>query len=293
MTEPTAVSLAVLNEVHRQRQAMNALEAQRAVMRLFLQLVDPKNIAKSSTPWLTQSISIILRYRSAAILLATAYATAVRRIQVPGAPDFKIPTPPPPRPSQLIRSLTYTGPGKLAVDLAKTPKPVEPLPSEPHELFVEYDRDLKDYEKRVKELPAKAAVMSSAAAYRHVTDGGRDLIDQAVQHDPTAVGYIRICKDHPCAFCLMLASRGPVYKKDSFKESDVRFTGPGKHKVHDACSCMVQPIYGSVSTKNWTDQARQAEQLWIDHAAKFSGRDAINAFARAAREQNIADLTRW
>lgn len=293
MTAPATISVAALNEQHRLQQAANAAAVQRLVMQLFVQLVDPKNIVGTSQAWLTQAIAAVLRGRSSAILLATAYATTVRRLQVPDAPTFDIPRPPDVPMEKLIRSLTYTGPGKLAVDLAKTPKPLEPSPSAPHVDWEQYDRDLTDYEKLVKELPVKAAVMSSAAAFQHVADGARDLIDSAVTNDRLATGYIRICKDHPCAFCLMLASRGPVYKDDSFKQSDPRFTGPGDHKVHNGCSCMLQPIYGSKASKNWTDQARNAEQLWINGAARYSGKDAINAFARAAREAGVADLNRW
>lgn len=40
-------------------------------------------------------------------------------------------------------------------------------------------------------------------------------------------------------------------------------------------------------------QARQAEKLWIEKASGYSGKAAINAFARAAREAGLADLTRW
>lgn len=302
MSSPV-VDLASLNAGHRAQQAANAAAVQKLVMQLFVKMIDPKNIAGTAQPWLAQAIVAILRGRSSAILLATAYATAVRRVQVPDAPAFRIPRPEDPPVEKLIRSLTYTGPGKLAVDLAKTPQPLEP----DHELTRpgEWDRFLREqdqYDRTLKELPAKAAVMSGAAAFQHVADGGRDLIDNVVRHDPVATGYIRVTKDQPCAFCLMLASRGPVYSDDSFDKSDPRFTGPGEHKVHNGCGCMLQPIYGSKSTKNWTDQARQAEDLWIKGdgdpedkrpPTSYSGREAINAFARAARRQGLADLNRW
>lgn len=298
MTAP--VSLRTLDEGHRARQAANAAAVQKLVMRLFVKMVDPANISQTSQSWLRQVILEILKGRQTSITLATAYATATRRLQVPKAPVFDIPRVDDVPLEKLVRSLTYTGPGKLAVDLAKTPKPIEPSMSAPHFEWVQFDRDVADWEKRLKELPVKAAVASSAAAARHVADGGRDLLDAVVQSDALATGYMRIVKDMPCAFCLMLASRGPVYKKDSFDRSDPRFTGPGEHKVHDGCGCMLRPLYGSKSTKHWTDQARQAEELWIDgrdeHGrtpASYSGKDAINAFARIARAKGLADLNRW
>lgn len=294
--------IATLNRGHRERQAQNAVEVQRMVAKLFAQMIDPTNIAGTAQQWMIESIAAILKGRRTSYLLASAYATAIRRLQVPDAPRFEIPRPPDPPIEKLVRSLAYTGPGKLAVDLAKIPQPIEPPESAPQFEHNQYDRDLRDYEKRLKEAPAKAAVMSSAAAFRHVIDGGRDTIDTVVTQDPVAVGYIRITKDEPCAFCLMLASRGPVYKKDSFDRSDPRFTGPGEHKVHDACGCGLQPLYGGTSTRHWTDQARQAEKLWLEGdgdpndkrpPTSYSGKDAINAFARAARRQGLADLNRW
>lgn len=299
MTAPI-LDVAVLNRTHRDRQAANAVAVQRLVNQLFLQMIDPTNIAGTAQQWLVQAMQAILRGRQSSYLLASAYATAIRRIQVPDAPAFTIPKPPDPPAAQLLRSLTYTGPGKLAVDLAKIPEPIEPPDSAPHFEHVEYDKALAEHDRRVKEAPKKAAVMSSAAAFRHVTNGGRDTIDYVVTNDPVAVGYLRVTKEQPCAFCLMLASRGPVYKKDSFEKSDPRFTGPGEHKVHDACGCGLQPLYGGTSPKHWTDQAREAEQLWINgkdekgrSPASYSGNDAINAFARIARKAGMADLNRW
>lgn len=291
MTAP--VDLRVLDEGHRARQAANALEVQRLVARLFVKMIDPVNITGTAQGWLREAIIAILNGRKSAITLATAYALAVRRLQVPDAPAFNIPRPPDPPMRKLVESLTFTGPGKLAVDLAKVPQPTEPSPGAPEIDFDRFEREMEQYERTLKEAPVKASVASSAAAYRHVTDGGRDLIDNVVTQDPVAVGYVRITKASPCAFCLMLASRGPVYNDDSFDQSDPRFHGPGAHKVHDACGCSLRPVFGSKSSKNWTDQARQAEKLWIDKAAGFSGRDAINAFARAAREAGVADLNRW
>lgn len=298
MTAP--VSLRAIDEGHRAQQGANALAVQRLVAQLFARMVDPHNIAGTSGPWLQQAMIAILRGRQSAILLASAYATAVRRLQAPDAPPFTIPTLPELPREKLLRSLTFTGPGKLAVDLAKTPVPIEPPKGAPNFEIDTYERELAQYEQTLKELPAKAGITASAAAYRHVTDGGRDLIDAVITQDPVATGYMRITKGQPCAFCLMLASRGPVYKGDSFKESDPRFTGPGNHKVHDGCGCMLRPIYGSKSTKNWTDEARRAEQLWIAgddgkgrSPSSYSGKDAINAFARASRAAGVADLTRW
>lgn len=292
MTAP--LDIAVLDETHRARQAQNALITQRLVAQLFAAMVDPRNIAGTSPRWLQQAIVAILRGRQSSWLLASAYATAIRRLQVPDADPFTIPSPEPPSREKLIRSLMYTGPGKLAVDLAKTPQPgPEPDRGDPEADFQLWERQVEQYEKAIAEAPVKAAMAASAAAYRHVTDGGRDLTHLVIDQDPVAVGYIRITRPQPCGFCFMLASRGPVYREDSFAASDPRFEGPGEAKAHDSCGCSLRPVYGGKSTKHWTETARKAEALWIEHGAPLSGARAREAFSKAAREAGLADLNRW
>lgn len=294
MTAPL-LDLATLDETHRARQAQNAVLTQRLVAQLFMAMVDPKNITGTAPRWLNQSIIAILRGRQSSWLLASAYATAVRRLQVPGAPDFEMPSPEPVSREKLIRSLMYTGPGKLAVAQAKTPEPIEPdrglaIPED----FERYERQLEQFEQTMQELPVKAAMSASAAAYRHVADGGRDLIHRVIDQDPVAVGYMRITRPAPCGFCLAMASRGPVYREDSFDKSDPRFEGPGEAKVHDSCGCSLRPIYGGRSVKHWTELGRKAEKLWDDKIrGRYSGSAALNAFAREARELGLGDLNRW
>lgn len=289
MTTP----LDTLDETHRARQAQNAVAVQKLVAQLFARMVDPKNITGTSQQWLSQSIVAIMRGRQSAWLLASAYATAVRRLQVPDAEPFTLPPPEPVSREKLIRSLMYTGPGKLAVDLAKTPEPLEPDQGDSRVEWQRYERELEQYNQRIKEAPIKAAMAASAAAYRHVSDGGRDATLTVVQNDPLAVGYIRITRPQPCGFCFMLASRGPVYSEDSFSASDPRFEGDGEAKAHDSCGCAMRPVYGGKSTKHWTETARKAEALWLTHGAPYSGARARNEFAKAAREAGLADLNRW
>lgn len=272
-----------LDEGHRLRQAQNADQTRLLVQQLFLRLINPQNITGTAPAFLNQAVVAILRGRQSAWMLASAYATALRRLEMPDAPAFTLPAPEPVPREKLIRSLMFTGPGKLAVDLVKTPRPTAPDPDSlpTRDERETYERELEIFQQRVAELPAVAAVTASAAAYRHVTDGGRDLTHAVVANDPVAVGYIRVTRPDPCFFCAMLASRGPTYAKESFDKSDPRFEGEGEHKVHDSCGCTLKPIYGSKSTKNWTDQAREWEQLWIASGAKYSGARARLEFRRA------------
>jgi hypothetical protein len=84
-----------------------------------------------------------------------------------------------------------------------------------------------------------------------------------------------------CAFCIMLASRGAVYKsKDTAKRS---WEG---EKYHDKCDCIAIPVYTS---KDWPgkDQADLMYQFWLTSTRGHYQQDAINAFRRAlyARQQ--------
>jgi hypothetical protein len=86
----------------------------------------------------------------------------------------------------------------------------------------------------------------TAAAMRHAQAGARQTVIDNTERDKVALGWVRVTKAAPCAFCAMLASRGITYrsfKQDSFSMSDPRFTGSGDAKVHDSCGCSIKPVY--------------------------------------------------
>lgn len=128
-----------------------------------------------------------------------------------------------------------------------------------------------------------AVVQASGAASRHVLNGARDTTLELVKADDVAVGYIRVTASNPCAFCAMLASRGPVYRESSFAASDPRFVGPGTIKVHDNCACMPKAVFSR--TAEWPGHAAQWRQMWRDNIeGQYSGRDALNAWRRLYEE---------
>lgn len=79
-----------------------------------------------------------------------------------------------------------------------------------------------------------------------------------------------------CAFCVMLASRGAVYKSKATAErtEDNPFV-----KYHDNCDCVAVPVYTS---KAWPgkDEAETLYKLWLSATDGFKQRDAINALRR-------------
>lgn len=160
---------------------------------------------------------------------------------------------------------------------------------------------------RLEEARDNSFVQSSGAASRSVFTGGRRSLMRLAEDDMQFVGYIRVTDGNPCAFCAMLASRGPVYpskgaagmrSNESLGEHRKRvrrmFEGAGAFKVHDHCACTIEPVY-STDTE-WPGRAREFRQLWDDHIkGKYSGAEArrewrrlYERLQREARRQEIA-----
>lgn len=95
----------------------------------------------------------------------------------------------------------------------------------------------------------QAAVKTAGlSASKTVQGGGRRYIEASMKKNSGgAVGYIRVVDADPCAFCAMLASRvepNDLYHSVyAFAETDARYTGSGKFKVHDGCCCTMEPVY--------------------------------------------------
>jgi hypothetical protein len=66
-----------------------------------------------------------------------------------------------------------------------------------------------------------------------VLTGGRMTLLGAMQRDARALGFQRVTSSDPCAFCRMLASRGPVYKSERSADFE----------THGACGCGVEMVF--------------------------------------------------
>lgn len=87
------------------------------------------------------------------------------------------------------------------------------------------------------------------SATRAVMDADREATFAMQDLDELAYGFQRVVggSKKPCAFCVMLASRGPVYNS---RESAERVVNPsGKRavgdKYHDNCQCRAVPAFSS------------------------------------------------
>lgn len=108
--------------------------------------------------------------------------------------------------------------------------------------------DLPPAQKKIMIIEAKQVTTQkvAAAVVRHAQAGGRQTIFENSARDDKALGWIRVTRENPCAFCAMLASRGISYRaftEGAFDESNLRFTGDGDAKVHDECGCSLKSVY--------------------------------------------------
>lgn len=114
-----------------------------------------------------------------------------------------------------------------------------------------------------------AQVGSARAASRLVLGGGRDTIIRTVAADTRALGWARATSGKPCAFCAMLASRGPAYGSER----------TATFRPHDGCHCTPEPVYRRDA--DWPAGSRRHRQVWDEATGGLSGDDAVNAFRRA------------
>lgn len=122
----------------------------------------------------------------------------------------------------------------------------------------------EDFEVTPTQARSLVETQVRGAGVRLAALGGREQVRAST--DGKRVGYARVTGPDPCAFCVMLASRRAVFEDDSFDESDVRFEGWGKVKVHDSCRCALV-VVTRMSASQLT-QMNYHEQLWKDLSAK-------------------------
>lgn len=114
-------------------------------------------------------------------------------------------------------------------------------------------------------------VVQTGVLTRFVQDAARETVDRGVADDLAALGWMRITDGDACAFCALLASRGPSYKS----RETALFADTGQ-RYHDHCGCTVEPVY-SRTTELPASTVRYRE-LWKSVSAEFSGDDVRRAF---------------
>lgn len=108
----------------------------------------------------------------------------------------------------------------------------------------------------------------SGTAASQALDGDRETFMATFRERPQLVGYRRVARPGACAFCLMLASRGAVYDKNS---ADFQ-----AHKPN--CRCFASPLYAH---EDDPEDVLALREQWDAATAGLSGKAALKAFRRA------------
>lgn len=260
-----------LTEAHRLAQAELSASTMRDAIALWPLLVE--NPQRNQATWLAAVLMLIRRNRSQSARYAVDYLRAFRTLELgpeQALSDRFEPLPAPEVPDLVqkwVDSAISTGPAALAERAKKLS--LERVPANSLAM-----RNIRDTHARTLQM--------------HVVNGGRDTIDDTIRRDKRVLGYMRVTDGDPCHWCAMLLSRGPVFGKDSFDESDERFFGPGSAKVHAGCGCSLRPIYrlDDPGTGDW----RRWEALWKQTGAKKSGAAAVKEFRHAVEQRGAYAL---
>lgn len=243
-----------LTDGFRAAQAQVAAATVRDQLTLW-QLIDLDDVDATTAGWLTQATNQVAAQHSRSVTFGTAYYRGFSQAETGRVRDLPAIRPLLDR-QRLTANLLLAGPVRFK-SLVKAGHPTA-------------------YAGQV----AQASV--AGAAWMFALDGGRDEVLGQVARDPAALGWARVGGADPCAFCLMLISRGPVYKSEQ----------SASFHPHYRCECTPQPVFDR--SDGWTDQAIDARAAWqrSQREARDAGelyrgtkRDDLNAFRRFLARQ--------
>lgn len=243
-----ATSVAPRAVPYRRTQALLAARMVQRVVRAWRELVDPARVDASWEP-LRQMVAAEVRQarRQSAVLASSEYRLARQKAEVDDG-GFTPPQPDPLDEERLLRWLDVTGPVefKRAVAAGKTPR---------------------------QAVDAAAVRMAGSVQYLAL-EGGRQVMQRAVDADEQATGWARVTDADPCAWCAMLASRGPVYKSTR-TAGDPR---QGGQRYHAHCGCVAWPAF--TLDEPFVGIAEGLYDDWLRQTRGHGGRAAVNAFRR-------------
>lgn len=291
-----------LSEEHRQQQ----LQIRAAFLQEFFALwplMDPTRVDETGAPWIRAVMPLITQYRELSAQAAEDYYRDFRLAEAP-TNVLTVPVPPVERVS---RGTTQRRPrqGRPTGD----PPPDAPTPqarsqgrrgrlrpvrivwddadeAAANSMATNGPANIKSKTKRgrtAQQAAQEAATQAAGAAGRHVLEGGRRTGLTLIHADDAAIGWIRITDGDPCAFCAMLASRGPDYNSAQSAQFVVnpKAKRPLGALYHDNCACTAEAVFDK--SQEWPELNRQYRELW-NRVAK-GHKDPLNAFRRELERQ--------
>jgi hypothetical protein len=239
-------------------------------------LLDWRRLDETTPAWVRVVMAILRPWRQASANAAAAHYAEYRLLTAP-------------RPLDSGPTLRFTGgvnplgavplpdirhtisvPVTLHIDWTNADKAAE------HSLRVTGPGELKRQAamgRTEEQAKDRGLVTVSGSASRQVLNGGRQATLTSVAADQQAIGWARLTDGNPCAFCALLAGRGPVYKS----EQSAGF------QAHDHCACIPVAVFSKAAP--WPGNARAYRRLYNDSTSGYSGKDARNAFRRAYEQQ--------
>lgn len=244
---------------YRRRQALISARLIRQIVRTWRELVHP---AQVDTAWPALRSLLAAEVRQArtesGTLAQDFYTQARQSAGVPG--ELFVPSQSEPlADDRLFRSLDVTGPVefKRAIAAGKTP---------------------------AQAVDAAAVRMAGSSQYLAL-EGGRQVMSESIRRDERATGWSRVTDGDPCAWCAMLASRGPVYKS-ARTAGDPR---EGGNSYHDSCACQAWPAF--TLDEPFVGVAGRLYEDWLRETRGTYGANAVNAFRRWWESEGRAAYT--
>lgn len=233
---------------YRRIQALAAARLARQVLQVWRELMNPAKV-DASWPAVHAALKPVVREarEQSAVLARSTYMDARREAGVDDG-DFTPEDPLPLLVHRLERALDVTGPVefKKAIAAGKTPQ---------------------------QAMDAAAARLVGSTQYLAL-EGGRQVMQRSIKTDDQATGWARVTDADPCAWCAMLASRGPVYKSAQ-TAGDPR---QGGDRYHDHCGCQAWPAF--THDEPFIGIAEQLYDDWLRETRGRGGKHAVNAFRR-------------
>lgn len=232
---------------YRRVQALMAARLAQQVLRVWRDLMNPSRVDASWPAVRAALVPIVQQAREqSAVLARDGYLEARETAGV--VEDFTPKGPLPLLIERLEGSLDVTGPVefKKAIAAGKSPQ---------------------------QAMDAAAVRMVGSTQYLAL-EGGRQAMQRSIEADERATGWARITDNDPCAWCAMLASRGPVYKSAK-TAGDPR---QGGNRYHDHCGCQAWPAF--TNDEPFIGVAEKLYDDWLRETRGRGGKHAVNAFRR-------------
>lgn len=118
----------------------------------------------------------------------------------------------------------------------------------------------------IEDIETSVQAKVEGAVEMLVADAGRNEMMEAIDADTKVRAYARITKPGACAFCMMLATRGAVYKSKATAGVIADAVGDEINRYHPECHCTVQAIYADHFEASAA--VRESAALWETPSVK-------------------------